>query len=212
LDSSQNVNPNFTFFCQAVKMNPLVPSKEAAPNLIYTVAIDAPGSEGSRQLAKFLASSLLRTFFTGDIVVFRNSETPLFLVERAGLHEVQIDAGELSGDAMAHDAWCWKYRAAELLEVQGYDKVMFLDADCLALRNVDELLAGDWDIRYQPEHGTCATDGCYNASLTGEEMGQVAAQPGVNSGSLAIRAEIFHEVMRAWRQIDEAPRQRQSGF
>jgi hypothetical protein len=163
-------------------------------------------------MAKFLVSSLLRTHFSGDIMVFRNSATPLFLVGRQGLQEVQIETAALAGDSRAFDAWCWKYRAGLMLDVSGYDKVMFLDADCLALRNMDHLLEGDWDIRYQPEHGTCATGSCYNASFTAEEMAQAAHLPGVNSGSFAVRAEIFHAVMQRWKGIDEAPRARQSGF
>lgn len=155
-----------------------------------------------------LVSSLLRTYFNGDIVVFRNSEAPLFLVERKGLHEVWLDAPQLTGTAGAEDAWCWKYRVAELLDVTGYDKVMFLDADCLALRNVDHLLEGDWDIRFLAEHGTTATGGYYSAFMTDKERAAAAARVGVNSGAFAVRAGIYHDVMKAWRQIDEGKRHR----
>jgi hypothetical protein len=182
------------------------------PNLVYMVVIDGPDAEGQRFLAKMLISSLLRTCFNGDIVVFRNSETPLFLVERKGLEEVFIETPVLEGDARAFDAWCWKYRAAELLDVRGYDKVLFLDADCLALRTIDHLLEGDWGVRYQPEKGMPGDGSCYNASYTEEEMAIAKERLPVNSGTLAIRAEVFQEVMQRWQEIDEAPRYRQTGF
>lgn len=83
------------------------------PSLIYTVAFDPPGSEGCRMLAKMLSSSLLRTYFTGDILVFRNSESPLFLVERKGLEEVYIDTPEIHGLEGAEYSWCWKYKVRE---------------------------------------------------------------------------------------------------
>ena len=117
-------------------------------NLIYTIAFDPPNSEGYRFLGKMLASSLVRTFFNGDIVVFRNSVAPLFMVERKGLEEVYIETEQLTGRERMEEAWCWKYRVAELIEnPEQYDKILFLDCDSLALRNVDHLLEGDWPWR-----------------------------------------------------------------
>lgn len=171
-------------------------------NLIYTVVLDAPGAEGYRFLGKMLVSSLLRTYFTGDIVVFRNFANPLFLVERKGLEEVFIETPQIIGQAGAEEAWCWKYRVASLLDVRGYDKVMFLDADCLALRNVDHLLEGDYDIAYQVERGARGDQQSFNGFYTGEEMAGAARRDGVNSGTLAVRASLFHDVMREWERID----------
>ncbi len=63
-----------------------------------------------------LCSSLLKTFFTGDIVVFRNSPAPMFLVERKGLEEVYFETPAMHSQEGAEEAWCWKYRVAELIE------------------------------------------------------------------------------------------------
>lgn len=182
-------------------------------NLIYTVVLDAPGAEGYRFLGKMLVSSLLRTFFTGDIVVFRNSENPLFLVERKGLEEVYVETPPIIGQAGAEQAWCWKYKVAEMLDVRGYDKVLFLDADCLALRNVDHLLEGDWDIAYQVEREWPGNAAAYSGFYTAEELVRAAPRDGVNSGTMAVRAEIFHEVIKEWALIDTGPMARpESGF
>ena len=64
---------------------------------VYPVCFDAPGSESYRFLGKMLASSLVRTFFTGEVVVFRNSPAPLFLVERKGLEEVFLETPDMYG-------------------------------------------------------------------------------------------------------------------
>ena len=46
-------------------------------------------------MAKLLCSSLLRHFWSGEIVVFRNFPEPLFPVERKGLEEVFVDTPEV---------------------------------------------------------------------------------------------------------------------
>ena len=182
-------------------------------NMIYTIAFDPPQSEGYRFLGKMLVSSLLRTFFDGDIVVFRNSVAPLFMVERKGLEEVYIETEQLTGRVGMEEAWCWKYRVAELIEnPEQYDKILFLDCDSLALRNVDHLLEGDWDIRYQPEREKTMDGRSFQAFLTEEEMAVAALRDGANSGTLAVRGSCFHAVMEKWREIDEGPVVRESGF
>ena len=190
-----------------------LPRRAPKKNLVYTVCFDAPGSESYRFLGKMLASSLVRTFFTGKVVVFRNSPAPLFLVERKGLEEVFLETPDMYGQERAEFAWCWKYRVAPLIEnPEQYDKILFLDCDSLALRNIDRLLEGDWDIRYQPERGKLGNGKSFNAFLTDEEMSLAGKRDGANSGTLAVRGSIFHEVMEEWQRIDEEEPVRDSGF
>lgn len=195
---------------------PCDPSTGCCPpvkNLIYTVAFDAPGSESYRFLGKMLASSLVRTFFTGDILVFRNSPAPLFLVERKGLDEYYIDTPPMGGQEGARRAWCWKYKVADLIpHPEQYDKILFVDCDCLALRNLDHLLEGDWDIAYQPERGKTMSGPSFNAFMTEEELETASRREGANSGTLAVRGRHFREVMRRWQEIDESEPLRDNGF
>ncbi|MEZ5301895.1 MAG: hypothetical protein R3F11_14795 [Verrucomicrobiales bacterium] len=59
---------------------------------IYTIAFDAPGyALAQRAMAKLLASSLLRTFFDGEILIFRNSPAPIFAIERERVDEIYIE-------------------------------------------------------------------------------------------------------------------------
>ncbi len=160
-----------------------------------------------------LASSLVRTFFTGDIFVFRNSPAPLFLVERKGLEEYYIDTPLMGGQEGARRAWCWKYKVADLIpNPEHYDKILFVDCDSLALRNLDHLLEGDWDIAYQPERGKTMAGPSFNAFLTEAEMTASSRREGANSGTLAVRGSRFREVMRRWREIDESEPVRTTGF
>ena len=62
-----------------------------ARNLIYTLALDYVETTAHRNLAKLLVSSLLRTRFSGDILVFHTSPAPLFMVAREGVREVVLD-------------------------------------------------------------------------------------------------------------------------
>ena len=66
-------------------------------NLVYTLALDPAGATGHRNLAKMLVSSLLRTRFSGDILVFHNSPAPLFMVAREGVREVRMKVPAKAG-------------------------------------------------------------------------------------------------------------------
>lgn len=72
-------------------------------------------------MAKLLYSSLLRQFWSGEIVVFRNFPEPLFPVERKGLEEVFVETPEV-GEGKGVSARClkaaleYRFRAAEMLD------------------------------------------------------------------------------------------------
>jgi hypothetical protein len=173
-------------------------------HLVYTIALDPPGSSGQRLLAKLLGSSLLRTWFNGDVVIFRNTEHPLFPVERAGLQEVYIKTPDFQSAADVQEAWRYKFRVREYLDADGYDKVLFVDSDCLTLRNLDHLLDGDWDIRWYPESRKLV-DPVFNCVLTDQEIQRWRDRPGANSGTLAVRGALFQEVLAEWERIDLGP-------
>jgi hypothetical protein len=177
-------------------------------HLAYTIAFDPPGSVGHRALAKMLASSLLKTYFDGDIIVFRNSEAPLFLVERRGLDEVYLETPDLHGKEGVEYSWSWKYRVADRIPADKYEKILYLDCDCLALRNIDHLLEGKWDIAYKPEPGLSIGKPQFNCFLTDDEMSSLWCD-GVNSGTIAIRGTVFRDVMKEWERIDTSPPNRE---
>ena len=176
--------------------------------LAYTIAFDPPQSPGHRAMAKMLAGSLMRTYFDGDFVIFRNSEEPLFRLERKGIEEIYLPTPELHGLSGAEYSWCWKYRVRDYLKCERYEKVIFLDCDTLVLRNIDHLLEGDWDIAYQPERELPITRPQFSCFLTDKELETLKCS-GVNSGTIAVRSEILQEVMTEWDRIDTGPTTRE---
>jgi hypothetical protein len=193
---------------------PSHPLPAVSRHLAYTLALDhPPGAVGHRTMAKFLVLSLLRNRFDGDIVVFKNTPAPLFMVPRAGVREVLIDAGLPAQDEDFWDfAQAWKFRVRDRLDVAGYDKVLFLDADCLALAPLGDLLAGDdWDLAYYAEPGSRATARWFNCFIPEDEALHLDHE-GVNGGLLAVRADRYHEVMREWERIHFGPAPRPKFF
>ena len=152
-------------------------------------------------MARMLASSLARTHFDGDVAIFHNWDEPIFRIIRHGIHELKIQTPEIHGLPGAEEAWSWKYRVRHWLYGAAYDKVILLDADCLALRNIDHLLEGDWDIAFQPEIGLPLSSPQFSCFLTDVERQSIRGH-GVNSGTLAVRGRIFDEVMAEWENID----------
>ena len=159
---------------------------------------------GHWTMAKMLVLSLLRTRFDGDIVVFKTCPEPLFLVPRAGVREVLIDAGDPGSLHFWDHAQAWKFLVHEQLEVNGYDKVIFLDADFLALRDIGPLFEGDWDLRVYAEPGSWVGMGLFNCFIS-EKEAKATTAPGINGGLLAVRAAIYHEVMQTWERIHFGP-------
>ena len=196
-------------------MNQTIPhAAEMRPNLIYTVAFDPPSWKGGRAMAKLLCSSLLRHYWTGEIVVFRNYPEPLFPVERKGLEEVYVETPEVgegtgAGERCLAAALAYRFRAAEMLAPERYGWMAYFDADCLALRNLDHLFCGDADILVQPESGRNMADThVFNGYLSpgGKARSQrnawiTSRGDGINAGTFAVRSTHYLEVMTRWREI-----------
>ncbi len=180
-----------------------LPAADAPRSLLYTVCLDAPGREDYRWLGKMLVWSLVRTGFTGEMMVFHNGAERMFPGAAAGLTEIALPVALPAGPRAVLEGQRWKYKAGALIDrPEQYGKILFLDADSLALRNIDHLLEGDWDIRYQPERMQPASGMPFHAWLTDEEMQRAAQREGINSGTFAVRGAVFREVMHAWQAID----------
>lgn len=103
---------------------------------------------------------------------------------------------EAERDAHARVAMSWKYKARHYIEAENFEWIIFLDADCLALRNIDHLFGvharehsraqsdtdnngglftyTNADILYQIEQGRSSAMGMFSAYLGGvsESRGQ----------------------------------------
>ncbi len=195
-------------------------------NLIYTVAYDLPGWRGSRTMSKLLCSSLLRGFWSGEILVIRNFAQPLFPVERKGLSEIYIETpdfgtGEEAGKRCLKAALESRFLAGQwITNPEQYDWICYLDADCLALRDVEHLFAGDADLLVQPERGrNVFSDTVFNGYLEGGASGVSArgrnswlGRDGINAGTFAVRGNKFEEVMQEWKRIHDSQPVRHKEF
>ena len=184
-----------------------------AGNLIYTVALDYAGETGHRNMAKMLVSSLLRTRFTGEIVVFHNSPAPLFMVAREGVREVALDVPEtaFAGGDLAGYARSAKHAAAAHIEAAGYAKIMFIDCDSVVLRNIDHLLAGECDLACTAEAGTRIQEIAYSGYLTAKER-RALKREGFNSGTWAVTGARFGDFIERWRAVEAGKPVRIDGF
>jgi hypothetical protein len=172
-------------------------------NLVYTLALDLDSETGHRNLAKLLVSSLLRTRFSGDILVFHNSPAPLFMVSRQGVREVQLDVAEAGenplefmGRAQSH-----KHAVASHIDTTSYDRIMFIDCDAVVMRNIDHLLAEPDELMVFSEPGTRMQTHAYGGYLAEWERMSFDRE-GFNSGTWAVAAPRFGELLARWRAAE----------
>ena len=180
-------------------------------NLIYTIAFDPPNEPYHQMMAKMLVSSIFRTGFTGDVLVLTNSEHRVYEHGRRNLEEVCLDSTRISPGEMGREIFNFKYRSRHFVPAERYEKVMFVDCDCLFLKNPDELFAGDAEIMFAEEPWHTITERYFNAYLSDSEM-QTLVAPGINAGLWWIAGSQFQDVLAEWERIDSQPYVRGGGY
>lgn len=178
------------------------------PNLCYTLALDRPGQDVHHRMARLLVTSLLRTGWHGRVTVFRNGALPVLPGGHPSVNEIAINVGV--GDIW-HKTVSWKFRLRGHLELGDVEKVLFLDCDCIALRSLNHIMLGRWDIYTATEPGRIV-ETPFNGYLTDEEMTALKTRPGLNSGTMGIRANHYREVMEEWEQIEAKDQIRPSKY
>ncbi|MBB5353722.1 hypothetical protein HNR46_003983 [Haloferula luteola] len=121
-------------------------------NLAITTILTSQGYKQWRSCGKTWISSLLRHQWEGKIAVYRNFPQLLFPVSRTDLFEKDLPL-LLDSERAAQQPVAWKQiarnhqltGAAELYRDLDYNWVVFADADCVALRNLDHLFDSDAD-------------------------------------------------------------------
>ncbi len=170
--------------------------------LIYTIAFDAPGQSLYRNLAKLLASSILRSGFNGEIVVFHNSANPLFLLQRAGIIEYPLDVENVTGDGMSfhpEKTWALKHLVANLLHEHDWDRCYFIDADAIVLENLEPLFLGDWEVAVCREPGRALTRPEFSKFLT-LSTHNASDLEGINSGIVGVDRSVSERFFATWTE------------
>lgn len=96
-------------------------------------------------LTKLLTSSLLRTLYTGSVVVFQDGDMRLFKVERKQLEVVQVPVStrcKTAADRQRAERE-FLFCLGDYLKPEPRQWVIVADAASLALRNIDDLLPPD---------------------------------------------------------------------
>ena len=176
-------------------------------NLIYTIAFDQPGQPLHQLMAKMLVLSIFRTGYSGDVLILTNFPHRVFEYGRRRLREMSFDTSRVDPAALSAEAQRFKFGARDYINTAKYEKIMFIDCDCLCMHNPDSLLVGKEDIAYTLETFSKMNLPGNNAYLETKEMRRVA-RPSINSGTWWVRARHFKKVMTEWERIDSRPPRR----
>ncbi len=184
-------------------------------NLVYSIAYDDHGETLYGNLAKLLASSIIRSGFDGEVVLFHNGALPLFRLDRSRVSEVPIDLVDhppilTGGDftPILEQRWALKHRvAAILLNEYEWDRLLFIDADCLVVGPLDEMMAGDYELAVYRERNRKITQMSFNCFLTDDEMNS-AEVDGINSGIFCVDRSIARSFFTAWEEAETRTEQR----
>jgi hypothetical protein len=128
---------------------------QSLPLLFASPLVEIPGQRTIRQLGKISTSSLLRYFFNGDIVLWRNFQESLYPVARVGLHEIESTPDSLlyKNDHFPECFSKTRFQMAQSLLAYSkkYSWIIFATPGVLALRNWDHLFEDpDTDVLVSP--------------------------------------------------------------
>lgn len=162
---------------------------EPLPHLLVAVAFGAMDSPVFT-VAKVLGSSLMRSLFSGDQMIFHNRPVPLFKSERRQLEEVILGLtlpNESSGERERVRQGSF-FRVLERIEVQPRQWVILAGGPGIALRNIDHLLPSEECGGYPPRE----------VDFYWAELGGKAPAGTASPGFWAVRGENLPMVLQHW--------------
>jgi hypothetical protein len=150
------------------------------PNLFASVLIDPPGGRDVRQLGKVQVSSLLRSLFHGDLVIWRNFPEPLYPVERKGVHELEFfpehPVGQEEEVGIAIKEARIELARSLVPHAPRYGWIILANAGVMALRN--------WDHLFEQSEA--------------EVMVSRMAKGEIDDSLVAIKGEAFEKIVARW--------------
>jgi hypothetical protein len=174
-------------------------------NALYTIAFDPPDSRRQRRMAALFITSLLRTGYSGEIIVFKNQESPILPGSLPRVREIAVDSGPLRGELLAERATAFKFEAMNRVpETPDFKRIMFADCDHLALRNIEPLFDRAEELTWVEERGSHISWPCFRGYLTEAEMAS-SQRPGSNSGLWSVRGTLWSKLATEFRRIAARP-------
>lgn len=174
--------------------------------LLYTIAFDPPGMRVQAGMARLLVESLRTAGYAGGILLFRNG-APVFAHRQWELEEREIHTRNLTGLDLAECGCRFKYEAAaKLTDAANYRRIVYLDADMLALRDPEALWSSDEDILWMGEPESSLQGRSCQGHLTEEDLKRHPDRQAANSGMWSIRGDRCREIMAEVLRILDSPR------
>lgn len=179
-------------------------------NLVYLVAVGVDDPRFTEAVGWCVDSLRRWGRFTGDIIILSDPDSA------ASLRSLEPDARVVSVDldqlvSVEHARLrSERFQAARLgvdkvVDLGSYDTVMYLDADILAVREIDPLFEAVTEFRYarefQPMSGPPFSD-----SLTDAEYEEARWRRGINSGTYVAPAADLPAMLEVWKaELDRSP-------
>ena len=145
-------------------------------------------------------------------MVFTNAINRLFESKRKGLREIGFELAGIESHEISEVARTFKFKAREYINAQKYDKIMFLDCDCICITRPESMLLGEVDIMYLNESWSTVTDSLRCGYLSEDEV-ITLKRPRVNSGCWWTRGRYYRSIMEEWERVQQSEKGRNhSGF
>lgn len=163
-------------------------------SLIYTIALDPPDSDYHQFMVRLLVSSITSSGFDGDVLVITNSKERLFKAKRIRIREVSLPPSITEQQSFATTVKSLRYRASKYFNPLSYDKIMYVDCDCLFIRNPATLLAYHFDLMYSQDSWKRLSSPWHLLPLA-IRASDTFVGSGPNDGFWWVRAGIYNKLM-----------------
>jgi hypothetical protein len=162
--------------------------------LLVTWSFNETGNSIPDNLVKNLASSLMRSLFSGGISIFKNYPTPLFKIDRRNVDEemVSLPIVGKSDKAIGSATDTFVFQLAKHLKPEGRRWVIVCDPASIALRNIDHLIPFDASEPFGPP----SVD-LYWTKITEEP--NPSGKPLASPRFWAVRFEHLELVLQRWQ-------------
>lgn len=174
-------------------------------NLIYLVAVGAADARFYKCI-QWCAHSLREWGkFTGDIIILTDNASPELISgvkDYAKVLEIDINAlFDPEHQRSDHD----KFQVTRLfvyqwIDLSAYKTVMYMDADILAVQDVNPLFNGVNEFRYSREFQPMSAP-MFSDLLTDEELLEAKWHRAINSGVYVAPASYLPECLRLWKEL-----------
>jgi len=179
-------------------------------DLVYLVAIGSVEPRFLRAVDWCVTSLRRWGRYAGDMAVVTDQPEAMPGAVREEARVVGVDESQMRDPAHGRNDYerylIGRLCVHRLLDVAAYDRVLYVDCDVLAIRDVAPLLDGLDCFRYSREFQPMSAP-MYNACLSDAELADARWRRGINSGVFAAPGSHLGECLDRWKALlDGHPR------